>query len=59
MRHREIDYNKLALQADKECEICDGAGFVTEGEYDDIHDAPCPCTIEEEADFTGATEGDR
>lgn len=42
-----------------DCDMCDATGVVTEGEHDDIRDVPCPCTIDEPADMSGATEGDR
>lgn len=44
---------------DLNCEMCEGLGTVSEGEVDDRKDVHCPCTIDEPADFSGATEGDR
>lgn len=44
---------------DPDCEMCEGRGVVSEGEVDDQHDVPCPCVIDEPADFSGSTEGDR
>lgn len=44
---------------DPDCEMCEGRGVVSEGEVDDQHDVPCPCVVDEPADFTGATGGDR
>lgn len=57
MKHLNPETQKLL--ADPECPDCGGTGIVQQGQYDEIEDVPCPCTIGEEADFTGATEGDR
>lgn len=42
-----------------DCDMCDASGIVTEGEHDDIRDVPCPCTLGEKPDMSGASEGDR
>lgn len=42
-----------------DCDMCDATGIVTEGEHDDIREVPCPCTLGEDPDMSGATEGDR
>lgn len=39
--------------------LCDGSGEYDEGEFDDIRTVKCLCKIDQEDDFTGATEGDR
>lgn len=44
---------------DLHCSMCEGIGKVEEGDVDDRHEVPCPCTLSEPADFSGATEGDR
>lgn len=44
---------------DLNCDMCEATGVVTEGEHDDIREVPCPCTLGDEPDFSGATEGDR
>lgn len=49
----------LPKSGKEDCEMCNGTGTVMQGEYDDIEEVPCPCTISEPADFSGATEGDR
>ena len=55
-----LNPEKQKAMANPDCEMCEGSGIVEEGEFDDIRDVPCPCTLEQEpADFTGATEGDR
>lgn len=46
-------------KGDINCIMCGGKGIVSEGEHDDIREVPCPCTIDEPADFSGSTEGDR
>ena len=56
---KTLNYDKQKSLADPECPDCHGEGVVQEGQHDDVRDVPCVCTLGEEADFTGATEGDR
>ena len=51
--------SKKFFKGSPDCDMCHGSGEVSEGEHDDIRDVPCPCTLSEEADFSGATEGGR
>lgn len=44
---------------DPDCEMCSGSGVINEGVDGEYEEVPCPCTISEPADFSGATEGDR
>lgn len=57
------DFEKKAskefFRGNPDCNMCQGSCVVSEGEYDDIREVPCPCTIDEPADFSGSTEGDR
>lgn len=50
---------ELPKGGDPNCDMCEGGGTVMQGEPDDLEEVPCPCTISEPADFSGATEGDR
>lgn len=51
--------NTLPKKGVENCPMCEGSGTVMQGEHDDIEEVPCPCTISEPADFSGATEGNR
>lgn len=55
----EKQASKKFFKGDPDCDMCEGRGIVSEGDVDDQHDVPCPCTISEPEDMSGATEGDR
>ena len=60
VQHKTLKLGLLVPHiGDLNCEMCEGVGTVTQGQHDDIEEVPCPCTISDPADFSGATEGDR
>lgn len=51
--------SKEFFRGNPDCEMCQGSGVTSQGEFDNIEEVPCPCTISDPADFSGVTEGDR
>lgn len=36
------------IEDENVCELCGGTGLVTEGEFDDIREKKCICSVEED-----------